>query len=175
MDGNKDVPPALPHTRFIEHYSIHSEAIHVFTDGSKFDAVLEWLYLLTNRGYRVGFCWVPGHVGVPSSLLTRDPQPYCDDCLVPLMMRHLLVECPSLIELRHLYLYLYLYLYRFRDRNSGRWLNRGEKKQVEGRHAVNKIKAVSMEIAVEDSKICHIAKKSDVKGSVASLHDLFTS
>ncbi|MPC65066.1 hypothetical protein E2C01_059190 [Portunus trituberculatus] len=32
-------------------------------------------------------------------LLTRDPQPYCDDCLVPLTMRHLLEECPSLIEL----------------------------------------------------------------------------
>ncbi|MPC80349.1 hypothetical protein E2C01_074927 [Portunus trituberculatus] len=32
-------------------------------------------------------------------LLTRDPQPYCDDCLVPVTVRHLLVECPSLIEL----------------------------------------------------------------------------
>ncbi|MPC46392.1 hypothetical protein E2C01_040113 [Portunus trituberculatus] len=29
-------------------------------------------------------------------LLTRDPQPYCDDCLVPLTVRHLLMECPSL-------------------------------------------------------------------------------
>ncbi|MPC89955.1 hypothetical protein E2C01_084920 [Portunus trituberculatus] len=38
-------------------------------------------------------------------LMTRDPQPYCDDCLVPLIVRHLLVECPSLIELRHRYLY----------------------------------------------------------------------
>ncbi|MPC62303.1 hypothetical protein E2C01_056387 [Portunus trituberculatus] len=37
-------------------------------------------------------------------LLTRDPQPYCDDYLVPLAVRHLLVECPSLIELRHRYL-----------------------------------------------------------------------
>ncbi|MPC13794.1 hypothetical protein E2C01_006542 [Portunus trituberculatus] len=27
-------------------------------------------------------------------LLTRDPQPYCDDCLVPLTVRHLLVERP---------------------------------------------------------------------------------
>ncbi|MPD06488.1 hypothetical protein E2C01_102302 [Portunus trituberculatus] len=34
-------------------------------------------------------------------VLTRDPQPYCDDCLVPLTVRHLLVECLSLIELRH--------------------------------------------------------------------------
>ncbi|MPC90051.1 hypothetical protein E2C01_085018 [Portunus trituberculatus] len=37
--------------------------------------------------------------------LTRDPQPYFDDCLVPLTVRHLLVECPSLIVLRHRYLY----------------------------------------------------------------------
>ncbi|MPC45396.1 hypothetical protein E2C01_039094 [Portunus trituberculatus] len=46
-------------------------------------------------------------------LLTRDPQPYCDNCLVPLTVRHLLVECPSLIELRH------RYLYRCRGRDSG--------------------------------------------------------
>ncbi|MPD04923.1 hypothetical protein E2C01_100636 [Portunus trituberculatus] len=46
-------------------------------------------------------------------LLTRDPQPYCDDCLVPLTVRHLLVECPSLINLRH------RYLYRCRDGDSG--------------------------------------------------------
>ncbi|MPC32528.1 hypothetical protein E2C01_025841 [Portunus trituberculatus] len=38
-------------------------------------------------------------------LLTRDPQPYCDDCLVLLTVRHLLVECPSFIDLRHHYLY----------------------------------------------------------------------
>ncbi|MPC64829.1 hypothetical protein E2C01_058950 [Portunus trituberculatus] len=37
-------------------------------------------------------------------LLTRDPQPYCDDCLVPLTVRHLVVECPSLTDLRHRYL-----------------------------------------------------------------------
>ncbi|MPC61820.1 hypothetical protein E2C01_055897 [Portunus trituberculatus] len=32
------------------------------------------------------------------------PQPYSDDCLVPLTVRHLLVECRSLIDLRHRYL-----------------------------------------------------------------------
>ncbi|MPD06658.1 hypothetical protein E2C01_102482 [Portunus trituberculatus] len=36
-------------------------------------------------------------------LLTRDP--HCDDCLVPLTVRHLLVECPSLTDLRHRYFY----------------------------------------------------------------------
>ncbi|MPC79798.1 hypothetical protein E2C01_074344 [Portunus trituberculatus] len=46
-------------------------------------------------------------------LLTRDPQPYCDDCLVLLTVRHLLVECPTLIDLRH------RYLYRCRDGDSG--------------------------------------------------------
>ena len=154
----------------------------------------EWLYLLGNRGYRVGFCWVPGHVGVSgneradrlaresatraalrssipctdlypvvreaiiaiwqerwtarcatskmgevtrsvsnnrsythvqdrrsqtclarlrighsrlthSYLMSRDYQPYCDDCLVPLTIRHLLVECPSLGDLRDRFLY----------------------------------------------------------------------
>ncbi|MPC64124.1 hypothetical protein E2C01_058235 [Portunus trituberculatus] len=32
--------------------------------------VLEWLYLLTQRGYRIGFCCVPGHVGVPGNKYT---------------------------------------------------------------------------------------------------------
>ncbi|MPC09761.1 hypothetical protein E2C01_002379 [Portunus trituberculatus] len=35
----------------------------------------------------------------------KDPRPYCDDCLVPLKGRHLLVECPSLMDLRQRYLY----------------------------------------------------------------------
>ncbi|MPC29673.1 hypothetical protein E2C01_022919 [Portunus trituberculatus] len=64
MDGKKDIPPALSRTRFLEHYATQSDAIPVFTDGSNSDAALEWLYLLTKRGYRVLFCWVPGHVGV---------------------------------------------------------------------------------------------------------------
>ncbi|MPC48435.1 hypothetical protein E2C01_042208 [Portunus trituberculatus] len=46
-------------------------------------------------------------------LLTKNPQPYCDDCLVPLTVRHLLVECPSFIDLRH------RYLYQCRDIDSG--------------------------------------------------------
>ncbi|MPC61608.1 hypothetical protein E2C01_055682 [Portunus trituberculatus] len=46
-------------------------------------------------------------------LLTRDLQPYYDDCLVPLTVRHLLVECPNLTDLRH------RYFYRCRGRDSG--------------------------------------------------------
>ena len=37
-------------------------------------------------------------------LMSGGVQPYCDDCLVPLSVRHLLVECPSLGELRARYL-----------------------------------------------------------------------
>ncbi|MPC52791.1 hypothetical protein E2C01_046669 [Portunus trituberculatus] len=55
-----------------------------------------------------------GHIYLTQRyLLTRDPQPYCDDCLVPLTVRHLLVECLSFIALRH------RYLYRCRGRDSG--------------------------------------------------------
>ena len=27
-------------------------------------SAVEWLFLLRQRGYNIGFCWVPGHVGV---------------------------------------------------------------------------------------------------------------
>ena len=33
-------------------------------------------------------------------LMERGPQPYCEDCLVPLTVRHLLVECPSYCDER---------------------------------------------------------------------------
>ena len=149
--------------------------------------ILEWLYLIENRGREVKFCWVPAHVGVPGNemadklakegasncrpmkcavpfgdfipsiksqirqswqflwdlqdgnkmreitqitlpwkypalprreerilcrlrighsrlthgfLMSGDPPPYCEDCLVPLTIRHLLIECPSLEEKR---------------------------------------------------------------------------
>ena len=157
-------------------------------------SALEWLHLLSNRGYHVGFCWVLGHVGVPrngradrlarevagraatlspvlctdefpaireaiiaiwqerwdargatskmgevtrtvshpwdysnirerrlqttltrlrightclthSYLMSGEYQPYCGDCLVPLTVRHLLVECPSFVGPRQRFLY----------------------------------------------------------------------
>ena len=33
-------------------------------------------------------------------LMSRDSQPFCEDCLVQLTVRHILVECPSLLEER---------------------------------------------------------------------------
>ena len=30
-------------------------------------SAFEWLYLLSNRGYRVRFCWVLGHIGLPGN------------------------------------------------------------------------------------------------------------
>lgn len=36
-------------------------------------------------------------------LISGNPQPYCDDCLVPLTVRHFLVECPSHIQHRGLF------------------------------------------------------------------------
>ena len=167
-------------------------------------SALEWLYLLSNREYRVEFCWVPGHVGVPgneradklareaadraatlspvpctdvfsaireviiaiwqewwdarsatskvtrtvshpwdytnvrerhlqtalarlrightrlthSYLMFGDYQPCCDECLVPLFVRYLLVECPSLVKLRQ------HFLYRCRGADGGLSLSR---------------------------------------------------
>ena len=37
--------------------------------------------------------------------MAGDPQPFCEDCLVPLTVRHLLVECPSLGDLRERHLF----------------------------------------------------------------------
>ena len=45
-----------------------------------------------------------GHTNLTHSyLMARDPRPYCEDCIVPLTVRHLLVECPSLSHFRGVY------------------------------------------------------------------------
>ena len=153
--------------------------------------ILEWLFLLEERGKSVDFCWVPSHVGVPGNeeadrlaksatntpvvvrspvpvedirswirrhshdvwqarwseigpnklrairpsiaqweydgknqqwdtslsrlrighsrithgyLMEGGPLPYCEDCIVPLTVQHLLAECPNYMELRNQYL-----------------------------------------------------------------------
>lgn len=46
-----------------------------------------------------------GHTKLTHSyLMSGGVQPYCDDCLVPLTVRHFLAECPSLGDLRERYL-----------------------------------------------------------------------
>ena len=43
-----------------------------------------------------------GHTRLTHSfLMSGDPIPYCEDCLVPLTVKHLLVECPSSGEARY--------------------------------------------------------------------------
>ena len=39
-----------------------------------------------------------------SYLMAGEYQPFCEDCLVPLTVRHLLVECPSLGDIQRRYL-----------------------------------------------------------------------
>ena len=47
-----------------------------------------------------------GHTHLTNSyLMSSEYQLYCDDCLVPFTVRQLLVECPSLVELRQRFLY----------------------------------------------------------------------
>ena len=151
--------------------------------------ILEWVYLIENRGKEIKFCWVPSHVGVEGNeradslakqaingivrndfalpvkdmypsirhliedvwrfywelenqkmkevarstrpwkyqdmkrseevslcrlrightrlthgfLMSREPPPFCEDCLVQLSVKHLLVECPSISEKRERY------------------------------------------------------------------------
>ncbi len=38
-------------------------------------------------------------------LMSRKTKPFCNDCLVLLTVRHFLVVCPSLLELRERYLF----------------------------------------------------------------------
>ena len=61
-----------------------------------------WKYMTMPRRKAVTLCRLRiGHTRLTHGfLMAGDPQPYCVDCLVPLTVRHLLVECPSLGELR---------------------------------------------------------------------------
>ena len=45
-----------------------------------------------------------GHTRITHGyLMTQDPQPYCPDCIVPLTVKHFLLECPSYGQHRHLF------------------------------------------------------------------------
>ena len=49
-------------------------------------------------------CELGKHILHMVFLMNREVQPYCEDCLVPLTVRHLLVECPSYGDLRNRFL-----------------------------------------------------------------------
>ena len=60
-----------------------------------------WSYKSNNRWREVALCRLRiGHTRFSHGfLMSGSYQPFCDDCLVPQTVRHLLVECPSLLEL----------------------------------------------------------------------------
>ena len=65
-----------------------------------------WKYSNMPRRWETALCRLRiGHTFLTNKyLISGDPQPHCDDCLVPLTVRHLLVECPSLGDIRRQYL-----------------------------------------------------------------------
>ena len=69
------------------------------------DTISPWVYLSSNRRREVALCRLRiGHTLFSHGfLMTRSYQPFCSDCIVPLTVRHLFVECPSLLEQREKY------------------------------------------------------------------------
>ena len=65
-----------------------------------------WSYAGLSRNFETLLCRLRiGHTRLTHGfLMSGDHQPYCDDCLVPLSVKHFLTECPSFIELRSQYL-----------------------------------------------------------------------
>ena len=61
-----------------------------------------WNYYPMDRRRETALCRLRiGHTRLTHGfLMSQDPPPFCEDCLVPLTVRHLLVECPSLGETR---------------------------------------------------------------------------
>ena len=69
-------------------------------------SVTPWSYPAMPRRLETVLCRLRiGHTRLTHDfLMTNGNQPFCNDCLVPLTVRHLLVECPSLGDLRHRFL-----------------------------------------------------------------------
>ena len=61
-----------------------------------------WTYYPMSRRKETALCRLRiGHTRLTHGyLMEQNFQPYCEDCLVPLSVKHILVECPSLIEIR---------------------------------------------------------------------------
>ena len=61
-----------------------------------------WVYPFLPRRKEVILCRLRiGHTRLTHGfLMSGDPQSYCEDCLVPLTVKHILTECPSLRDER---------------------------------------------------------------------------
>ena len=66
------------------------------------DVLHPWVYSSCTRSRETSLCRLRiGHARFSHGyLMSGDYQPFCGDCLVPLTVRHLLIECPSFMELR---------------------------------------------------------------------------
>ena len=66
------------------------------------DDINPWAYYPMPRKKETALCRLRiGHTRLTHGyLMCQDPQPYCPDCLVTLTVRHILIECPSLSDLR---------------------------------------------------------------------------
>jgi len=80
-------------------------------DNNKLRTVMEELTPLTNcscsnREWERALCRMRiGHSHITHGFLMEKKQaPYCEDCIVPLTMAHILAECPNYIAQRQLYL-----------------------------------------------------------------------
>ena len=70
------------------------------------NVIMPWKYGSMPRRWETVLCRLRiGHTRLTHGyLMAGDQQPVCDDCLVPLTIRHLLVECPSLNDFRRRFL-----------------------------------------------------------------------
>ena len=64
--------------------------------------IIPWTYTNMSRRFETALCRLRiGHTRLSHGfLMTGDQQPFCNDCLVPLTVKHVLIECPSLLEIR---------------------------------------------------------------------------
>ena len=69
------------------------------------ECVHPWVYSSFSRRRETALCGLTnGHTWFSHRyLISKDHQPFCDDCLVPQTVENFLMECPSLLELREKY------------------------------------------------------------------------
>ena len=68
--------------------------------------IFPWVYPSISRKEEVVLCRLRiGHTRLTHGhLMSGDPQPYCEGCIVPLTIKHILLECPDFLEIRLRYL-----------------------------------------------------------------------